>query len=48
MYKQYIGGKMIDGQGKPLAVYNPATNEVIDYVSAATAAQAVEALETAL
>ena len=45
MYKQYIGGKMIDGQGKPLAVYNPATNEVIDYVSAATAAQAVEALE---
>jgi len=47
MVRQYIGGKMVDGKGKPLPVYNPATGKVIDTVGAATAAQAVEALEIA-
>jgi succinate-semialdehyde dehydrogenase/glutarate-semialdehyde dehydrogenase len=47
MVRQYIGGKMEDGWGKPMPVRNPATGEVIDIVGAATAAQAVEALEAA-
>lgn len=47
MYQQYIGGKMVDGKGKPMPVFNPATGEIIDYVGAATAAQTVEALEAA-
>lgn len=47
MYKQYIGGKMVDGLGKEMPVYNPATNEIIDTVGAATGTQAIEALEIA-
>jgi succinate-semialdehyde dehydrogenase/glutarate-semialdehyde dehydrogenase len=47
MFKQYINGKMVDGKGKPLEVYNPADGSVVDTVGAATAAQAIEALEAA-
>ena len=44
MVKQYINGKMVEGQGKPMPVYNPATGEIIDTVGCATAEQAKEAL----
>lgn len=47
MVKQYIGGKLVEGQGKPLEVYNPATGEVVGVVGSATAAQAEEALTAA-
>lgn len=47
MYKQYIGGRMVEGRGKEMAVYNPADNKVIDTVGAATPEQAKEALEIA-
>lgn len=47
MYKQYIGGKITDGNGEKKPIYNPATGEVIDYVSCADKKQAQEALSAA-
>ena len=39
MYKQYINGKTVDGLGKKLDVYNPATDEIVGTVGCATAEQ---------
>jgi len=47
MYKQYIGGKTVEGQGKPLAVLNPANGKAVATFATATAGQALEALEAA-
>src|SRR5574344_2997514 len=47
MYKQYIGGKTVEGHGKPLAVLNPATGETIAEFKTAVADQAEAALEAA-
>ncbi len=47
MYQQYINGALVDGQGKELKVYNPATGEVIDVVGCANAGQTEEALQAA-
>ena len=47
MYRQYIGGKTVEGQGPALSVTNPATGRTIATYRAATAAQALEALEAA-
>lgn len=47
MYKQYINGTLVDGNGKRLNVYNPATDEVIDVVGCADANQTREALQAA-
>ena len=47
MFKQYIGGKLVDGLGKVMDVYDPATNEVIDSVGCATVEQTKEALAAA-
>ncbi len=44
MFKQYIGGKTVDGKGRVLDVYNPATGEIIDSVGCANAEQTKEAL----
>ena len=41
MYKQYINGKLVDGKGKTMDVYNPATDEVVGTVGCATAEQQV-------
>ena len=47
MFKQYIGGKLVEGKGKKLDVYNPANGELIETLSCADAAQAKEALAAA-
>ncbi len=47
MFKQYINGQIVEGKGKVLPVYNPATGEVIDSVSCADAEQTKEALKAA-
>ena len=47
MYKQYINGRLVDGLGKEMKVYNPATDEVVGVVGCATAEQAREALSAA-
>ena len=47
MFKQYIGGKVVDGNGEKKPIYDPATGEIIDYVSCADKAQAEEALNAA-
>ena len=47
MYKQYYGGKLVDGQGAPMDVVDPATGEVIGTVGCATAEQTLEALASA-
>ena len=47
MYKQYINGKLVDGQGRKLDVYNPATDEIVGTVGCATAEQTKEALNAA-
>ena len=47
MYKQYINGKLVDGNGKKLEVYNPATDELIDTVGCADVEQTKEALAAA-
>lgn len=47
MYRQYINGKVVDGKGEKRAVYNPATDEIIDYVSCADKQQTLEALDAA-
>ena len=47
MFQQYINGKLVDGLGKVVNVYDPATNEVIDTVGCATAEQTKQALAAA-
>lgn len=47
MYQQYIGGNLVDGQGKPLDVLDPATGEVVGTVGSATAQQTQQALDAA-
>ncbi|MGI6669003.1 MAG: aldehyde dehydrogenase family protein [Acetivibrionales bacterium] len=47
MFKQYINGKLVQGAGKEIGVENPATGEVFKTFNAATAEQAVEALQAA-
>lgn len=47
MYKQYINGKLVDGKGKEMKVYNPATDEVVGVVGCANAEQTKEALNAA-
>ncbi len=47
MYKQYINGKLVDGLGKKMDVYDPATDKVVGTVGCATAAQTMEALHAA-
>ena len=47
MYKQYYDGRLVEGQGKPMDVINPATGEVIGTVGCATAEQTKEALAAA-
>ena len=47
MFRQYINGKVTDGNGDKKAVFDPATNEIIDYVSCADKAQTQEALNAA-
>lgn len=47
MFRQYIGGKVVDGNGEKRPIYDPATGAVIDYVSCADKNQAKEALEAA-
>ena len=42
MYKQYINGQLVDGKGKTLPVYNPATGEIIDSVGCADVEQTKE------
>ena len=44
MFKQYINGKLVDGKGREMPVYNPATGKVIDSVGCADATQTKEAL----
>ena len=44
MFKQYINGKLVDGNGREMPVYNPATGKVIDSVGCADASQTKEAL----
>ena len=47
MFKQYINGRVVDGNGEKKAVIDPATGEIVDYVSCADKAQAEEALNAA-
>ena len=47
MYKQYYDGRLVEGQGRPMDVINPATGEVIGTVGCATAEQTKEALAAA-
>ena len=44
MYKQYINGRLVDGKGKEMKVYNPATDDVVGVVGCANAEQTQEAL----
>ncbi|MDD6483273.1 MAG: aldehyde dehydrogenase family protein [Clostridiales bacterium] len=47
MYKQYINGKLVDGAGKPMDVFNPATGEIVGTVGCADKNQTTEALKAA-
>ena len=47
MYQQYIGGKLVEGQGRLMDVTDPATGEVIGTVGCATAEQTKQALHDA-
>lgn len=47
MYKQYINGKLVEGKGRKMEVYNPATDEVVGTVGCANAEQTMQALEAA-
>lgn len=47
MFKQYINGKLTEGAGKVMNVYNPATGEVIDTVGCADEQQTNDALNAA-
>jgi succinate-semialdehyde dehydrogenase/glutarate-semialdehyde dehydrogenase len=47
MFKQYIGGKLVEGKGAKIDIVNPATDAVFESILSATGEQAVEALEAA-
>lgn len=47
MFRQYINGNVVDGKGKKCGVCDPATGEIIDYVSCADREQTEEALTAA-
>ena len=47
MFKQYINGQLVDGQGPAIRVENPANGETVAAIQGATAAQAEEALQAA-
>lgn len=47
MFKQYINGQLVDGKGKVMTIYDPATGEVVDTVGCATAEQTKETLAAA-
>ena len=47
MFKQYINGTCVDGNGKPFDVVNPATEEVIATGKAADRAQSIMAVKAA-
>lgn len=47
MFKQYINGQLVDGKGRVMEVYDPATGEVVDTVGCANAEQTKEALAAA-
>lgn len=47
MFRQYINGKTVDGNGKTAKVTDPSTGKVIDTVSCADSEQAKEALNAA-
>lgn len=47
MFKQYIDGRVVDGNGEKKPVYDPSMGEIIDYVSCADKAQASAALNAA-
>ena len=44
MFKQYINGQLVDGQGPAIRVENPANGETVAAIQGATAAQAEEKL----
>lgn len=46
-YYMYINGKLVEGEGEELEVYNPATGELVGTYKAASIAQVQEALESA-
>lgn len=46
-WKQFIGGKLVDGQSEPITVYNPTTGKTIIELPSASKEQAQEALEEA-
>ena len=47
MFKQYIGGELVEGKRTMLRVMNPANGTDFESFKAATGAQAEEALEAA-
>lgn len=47
MYKQYINGQLVEGQGRQMDVYDPATGKLIDSFKGATKEQTLEALDAA-
>lgn len=47
MFKQYINGKLVDGEGPIMQVRNPATGELVAEVHTASQEQAEEALRAA-
>lgn len=46
MFKQYINGELVEGQGKEMKIVSPATDEVIAVMNAASVEQTEEALTT--
>lgn len=46
-WKHTIGGELVDGQGDPMKVYNPATGEVIAEFNTVTSEQALKSAEIA-
>ena len=47
MFKQYINGQLVDGKGRVMEVYDPATGEIVDTVGCANVEQTKEALAAA-
>lgn len=46
MFKQYINGELVEGQGQEMKVISPATDEVLAVMNAASVSQTEEALKT--
>ena len=47
MFKQYINGMLVPGQGPEIVVTDPANDQVVASLRGATGQQAVQALEAA-